>query len=359
MDDLALSNVMHRKTRTVLSSAGVALGVILVVLTVGLVHGFLSEQGTRNAAVTAEIMFNPPGSTFGLDLSPNLSMPATLADQLKALPGVEAAVPVGHYIKGRLVDGINFDDFSKVSNVKVVEGRPVQSGDEAIIDRVLQSSRKAKVGGTIDIFDRPFKVVGVYEPESLGRVKIPLATLQQSLNRPGLCSMVFVKLKDPSKTDETVQLIRDRFPGYSIYLTRELPSLYEAGTPALRTFLNVVVALSIIISTLVILLAMYTTVTERTRQIGILKSLGASRVWIAGEIQKEALMITLIGVIVGFGVSAVGKYAIQRFAGLTVELEIVWLFYALGLGIISGALGAMYPALRAAKQDPVKALSYE
>jgi putative ABC transport system permease protein len=104
---------------------------------------------------------------------------------------------------------------------------------------------------------------------------------------------------------------------------------------------------------------MYTTVTERTRQIGVLKSLGASKRWIAGEIEKEALLLSLLGVVSGFVLSVVGKYIVQRSTGINVDLEGIWLFYALALGMTSGALGALYPALRAANQDPVKALSYE
>ncbi|MGH9825126.1 MAG: ABC transporter permease, partial [Blastocatellia bacterium] len=207
MDNLAFSNVLYRKTRTVLSSVGVALGVVLVVMTVGLVHGFLKDQGDRNGAVTAEIMFNSPGSTFGLDLSPSLSMPVSLADDLKRIPGVADAVPVGHYVKGRLIDGIDYDEFTQVSGIKIVEGRALQSGDEAIVDTKEQYRHKLKIGDSIEVFDRSFKLVGVYQPESLGRVKIPIETMQRILNLPGLCSMIFVKVSDPSKTDEVVERI--------------------------------------------------------------------------------------------------------------------------------------------------------
>jgi putative ABC transport system permease protein len=104
---------------------------------------------------------------------------------------------------------------------------------------------------------------------------------------------------------------------------------------------------------------MYTTVTERTRQIGVLKSLGATRPWIAFEIQKEAMLISLFGVLAGFAVSAVGKFVLVRVTPLNIDLEPIWLLYALGLGIVSGAFGALYPAVRASGLDPVKALSYE
>jgi putative ABC transport system permease protein len=104
---------------------------------------------------------------------------------------------------------------------------------------------------------------------------------------------------------------------------------------------------------------MYTTVAERTRQIGVLKSLGASKTWIAGQIEQEALLISGLGVLLGSLLAVAGKYAITRLTPVSVELEPIWLFYALALGLLAGALGSLYPALRAANQDPVTALAYE
>jgi len=358
MDNLVISNLSYRKTRTVTTMVGVALGVVLVVLTVGIAHGFLHDQGRRNAAVTAEIIMGPPGSTFGLSLNPTLSLPLDLVNQIQAMDDVRDVVPVGQYLSGHVIDGIEFDSFTRVSELRIVEGRPVRSGDETIIDRIQQKRNKLKVGDEMEIFDRPFRIVGIFEPESLARIKVPLATMQQYLNRP-LCSMLLVKLTDPSKQEEVATQIKERFPKHSVTLTRDLPILIGRGIPALQTFLNVVIALSIIVSSLVILLTMYTTVAERTRQIGVLKSLGASKFWIAGEIEKEALLISALGVVAGSALAVAGKFAITRFTPISVELEPLWLFYALVLGLLAGALGALYPALRAANQDPVTALAYE
>ena len=361
MDNLVISNILYRKTRTVTTMAGVALGVVLVVLTVGIAHGFLHDQGRRNSAVTAEIMFAPPGTMLGLSLNPTLALPISTADQLRSIEGVREVVPVGQTLAGHIIDGIDYDTFTHVSEVRVVEGRPIRSGDEAIIDRIQQKQRKLKLGGDIAVLGRPFRIVGIYEPESLGRIKVPLETLQKDLHRDkeNLCSMLLVKLDDPSKQEAVAAQIKERFPDHSVTLTRDLPILIARGIPALHTFLNVVIALSIIVSSLVILLTMYTTVTERTRQIGVLKSLGASRSWIAGEIEKEALVISALGVVAGSLLAIAGKYFITRLTPISVELEPAWLLYALGLGLLAGALGALYPALRAARQDPVTALAYE
>ncbi|PYT02648.1 MAG: hypothetical protein DMF60_20725 [Acidobacteria bacterium] len=102
MDNLVISNILYRKTRTVTTMAGVALGVVLVVLTVGIAHGFLHDQGRRNSAVTAEIMLGPPGSTFGLSLNPTLSLPLELADKIRTIDGVRDVVPVGQYLSGHV-----------------------------------------------------------------------------------------------------------------------------------------------------------------------------------------------------------------------------------------------------------------
>ena len=358
MDNLVLSNILFRKTRAALSVAGVALGVVLVLLTVGIAHGFLNEQGKRNSAVTAEIWVRPPGDLLAINST--LQMRVSEGEQIKSIDGVAHVIPVGILVKGgRQINGIEFDSFKHASDITIVEGREIRAGDEVIIDLFLQRSRNLKVGETMDVFDRPFTIVGIYDPETLGRLKVPLSTMQQYLSREGLCSRLLVKVTDPARQEEVAAAIKQRLPGSAIELTRDMPILYARGTPALNTFLNVVITLAVVVSSLVILLAMYTTVTERTRQIGVLKSLGASRSWIAGEIEKEALLISFVGVLVGVGLAVTGKYIIQGMSTISVELETVWLFYSLLIGMSAGALGALYPALRAANQDPVKALAYE
>ena len=111
---------------------------------------------------------------------------------------------------------------------------------------------------------------------------------------------------------------------------------------------------------MIVLLAMYTTIFERTREIGILKSLGASKQFIVGMILKESVIICSLGVILGILASEVIRIIIvARFPTLQVSMTLVDLIKGLVLGVLAGVLGALYPAYKAARMDPVKALSYE
>jgi len=104
---------------------------------------------------------------------------------------------------------------------------------------------------------------------------------------------------------------------------------------------------------------MYTTVTERTRQIGILKSLGMSKASIAWVIEQEAILVSVLGVFIGVVLTLLLRVTVMRSTSLIVDIEPKWIAISLIVGLIGGSIGALYPALRAARQDAVDALSYE
>jgi putative ABC transport system permease protein len=109
----------------------------------------------------------------------------------------------------------------------------------------------------------------------------------------------------------------------------------------------------------VILLTMYTTVTERTRQIGIMKSLGMSNAAIGWTITQEALLISLIGITTGIILTYLLRFGLTRITTLEVEMSSWVMLITFVVGMLGGALGGLYPAMRAARLDAVEALSYE
>lgn len=365
MDSLVLSNIAHRPARTAVSILGTGVGVLLIVFTVGLARGVLHERGRRESNIGAEIMIRASG-TVGLGGGSQFRLPASHAAELATIPGVRAATPIGQTFDKsdsgfgqRLLDGIEYDQYASIARITIREGRKLESGDEAIIDPEWQRNRSAKVGDTVRLFERPFKIVGVYEPPGGGRIKIPLKTMQDQEGTNNKASAILVACVDPAKQDEVAASILQRFPDDQLIFTRDLPEIYASGVPALNVFIKVVVGVAAAISVLVILLAMYTTVTERTRQIGILKSLGMSKTSIAWVIEQEAIIVSVLGVVVGVLLTMLAKFAVMRTTSLTIEIEPRWVLIALAVGLVGGTIGALYPALRAARQDAVEALSYE
>jgi putative ABC transport system permease protein len=305
MDNLVLSNIAHRPARTFVTILGVGVGVLLVVFTVGLAHGVLRERGRREASVGAEIMVRASGS-MGFSGQQPFAVPVSHADELARIAGVRAAVPLGQTTASsetgfgvRLVDGIDFDSYSRLAGTRIVEGRALAEGDEAIVDPLWIEQNKrdaqARVGGTVKLYDRPFRIVGVFEPPGGGRIKIPLSTMQDQLGSEGRVSSILVACVNPAEQDAVAARLHAAFPDDQIIFTRDLSELYATGVPALNVFISVIVAIAAAISVLVILLAMYTTVTERTRQIGILKSLGMSNSKIAWVIEQEAIAVSRRG----------------------------------------------------------------
>ena len=365
MDSLVLSNIAHRPARTAVSILGTGVGVLLIVFTVGLAHGVLHERGRRESNIGAEIMIRASGS-ISLGGGDQFKLPTSHAAELASIPGIRAATPLGQTFDKsdtgfgqRLLDGIEYDEYANLAHITIREGRKLESGDEAIVDPEWKRNRNVNVGDTIKLFERPFKIVGVYEPPGGGRIKIPLKTMQEQEGVENRASAILIACVNPAEQDAVGARILERFPDDQLIFTRDLPEIYASGVPALNVFIQVVVGVAAAISVLVILLAMYTTVTERTRQIGILKSLGMSKTSIAWVIEQEAILVSFLGVAVGVLLTLLARVAVMRTTSLTIEIEPRWVLIALAVGLVGGTVGALYPALRAARQDAVEALSYE
>jgi putative ABC transport system permease protein len=366
MENLVFSNMLHRPARTIVSVLGIAIGVLLIVFTVGLSNGTMRERATREANVGAEIFFRSAGS-IGLSGSETLRLPLGMRADIEKIDGIQAAVPIGqNSVKAdsatgsRLIDGVVLGDYAPVAGLKMIEGRPFNPGaDEAIIDTGFQKQKKLKVGDRIEIWEKPFTIVGTYEPAAGARVKVALELMQGQLGGEGRATAFLVKVKPGVPPEQVAERLGQAFPDNQILLTSQLEELYVQGIPALNVFLNVIIGVAAVISALVILLTMYTTVTERTRQIGIMKSLGMSNPKIAMTLGKEALLLSFSGILAGVILTVLLRFVLTRVTTLEVEISPVVLAITTVVGLFGGVLGAIYPALKAARLDAVEALSYE
>ncbi len=368
MNSLVASNLTHHPGRTFASIIGVAVGVVLVVLTVGLVRGTLREIGKRGANTGVELWLRQTGQGLSFSTA-DMNIPLDELEKVRAVPGVALATPVGQDLEMggsagvgiRQIEGISFADYAASSKLRLVAGQPLPAtGDVALIDFKEAEGKRLKVGDKIRALKgRELTIVGIYEPEMGARIKVPLSTLQEASGLGDKCSMIYIKVANPSEQEEVARRVAEQLPDYSVIFTRDLPQMFATGFSGFNVFLNVVAGLATVISLLVILLTMYTTVTERTRQIGILKSLGMSKTGIALVFEKEALLISSLGVLAGLAVTFIARYFLVNKLGWKIELEAGYILYACLGGLLSGAVGALYPALRAARQDPIDALSYE
>lgn len=371
MDNLVFSNMLHRPARTIVSVLGIAVGVLLIVFTIGMANGTMRERAEREGNVGAEIIFSGSGSS--ILSADSLLLPVAEKDAISQVEGVEQVVPIGQNTVrtsgdksgsstgSRLVDGVNFDEYAKVVGISIKEGRAfAPNSDEAIIDTGFQTQKKLKIGDKLNMYERDFTIVGTYQPAAGARVKIPLRTMQNQLvGDESKVSSFLVKVKPGTAPEQVAENLHRTFPNNQILLTSQLEELYMQGFPAMNIFLNVIIGVAAVISALVILLTMYTTVTERTRQIGIMKSLGMSNPKIGWIIAQEALLISFCGIVSGILLTVVLRFVLTKIITIEVEIDPLILLLTFVIGLIGGAVGALYPAMKAANLDAVEALNYD
>ncbi|MBN1346970.1 MAG: ABC transporter permease [Phycisphaerae bacterium] len=402
---LALANVFHRKIRAALSISAVCMGVCMLIVMLGLSHGTLGEVADRVTSVGVELIVVPEGRnlifTTGAPLSPKYK-PMLEAIQVDGVPAVERAVAAYfHQIKlggqeqrvfgvdrddfkyflgdRRWVDGHVYDQSGRFKNSveskrneqgaynpDAVADEEIQLGCEMVIDSRLARVGRYKVGDKVEYMGRTFTIVGIFESGPAGRVFVPIQILQHFLNS-GMpwSSAFFVKVTDAVRqrgegaVRAVAKAIEDKTGKGVIEKASYEKMLYESFSQV-YVFINVFSVVVLIFAVFFVLLTTYTMVLERTREIGILKSLGAGRWFLIRQAMAEALILSGVGTGLGIALSFGAKYAIERFRPLmTVEVAPEFILLGLAVGVLAGVIGSLYPAARVTRLDPATALSFE
>jgi putative ABC transport system permease protein len=298
-----------------------------------------------------------------------------LGDDIAKVEGVAAVAPVVTQTDSgagfSVVYGIDPMSFDRVSGgFTFLAGRMFEKPDEVLVDDRHAGNRKIAVGDSVTLLEKTFTVSGIVANGKGSRIFVPIRTLQQIQGREpregaaaGFASMFYVKLRDRNDTTRGLERLREAFKeeGYQVIDVEEFASLLlEANSGIMNAVFNVIVFLGVSIGVLVIFLSMYTTVTERTREIGILRSMGASKGFIIALVLQESVLLCAVGVVTGLGASYAIAAILQSYIPeLNILITPGWLLRAALFAVLSGLIGAFYPALKAASADPIEALAYE
>jgi putative ABC transport system permease protein len=360
---LILENLRHRPLRTSLSVLLIGIPVTLILTLVGLSQGMLEESAKRTRGAGADIIVKPPNTSL-LSFS-SASMPQNIVKWFEQQPHVVLAVPTAIAVVSGItsVSGVDLQAFSKMSGgFEYIEGGPFKGPDDILIDEYYARQQKVHAGGSITALNHRWRVAGIFRGGKLARIVLPIGVVQDLLGATGKVSQIYLKLDDPAKTDQVLAALRKQLAGYGIYSMAEILSLSSVeNLPGLSSFIHVMVGIAVVIGFAVVCLSMYMAVLQRTREIGILKSLGASRIYILELIVAEAFVMGLAGTVLGILLSFGARWLILTLVPASLQQAIVmaWWPRAGLIALVASLLGALYPGLRAAQQDPIEALAYE
>jgi putative ABC transport system permease protein len=365
MGELIFRNLFHRPMRTFISVMAVGVEVALVILIVGLTSGMLDETAKRIEGIGADLMLQAPAASMFLNFSCS-PMPIKIGDKLADLKYVQAVAPaLLQFSTGGGIDtvwGIDPVSFRAVSGGLVfIDGHDIEGPNDLLVDDWAAKSKHLKVGDTYNLLNHDWNVVGVIEHGKGARLFVPLATLQDLVAAHDKATIFLIKCTRPEHTEDVSEEMRHLLPGYTVRPLKEFLSLMTStNVPGLRTFIGAMIGLAVAIGLLVIFLTMYTTVLERTRDIGVLKSLGADKKFIVRSILLESAALCFVGIAAGVGISyAVRAVFLAGFPTLSILITPGWIARAAGIALIGAFCGASYPAWMASRKDAVEALSYD
>jgi putative ABC transport system permease protein len=338
--------------------------VTMILTLVGVSAGMLGDIATERRGTGADIMVRPPDSSV-LSLSGGITMPEKIVNLVREQPHVTLATGSLMQLVGPgpldTMAGIRLDEFNAMNGgFHYLEGGPFRGPDDVVLDDVEARGDHAHAGDWINK-GRKWHVAGVVESGKMSRMFTDLGTLQDTYGFPGKISVTWVKVDNPANIDAVETELKALLTDYHVYSMDEMASLLSADNiPILRKFTYVVIGVAVVVGFLVVLLSMYTAVLERTREIGILKALGASPGYIMDMLLRETIVLALAGTGCGILMSYGTRILMDTFVpNMTTIIVHEWWPWAALIAITGSLIGALYPGFKAARQDAIEALSYD
>jgi len=361
----ALRNVLRQPTRTVLTVIGIGVALMAIVLLGAMGDGLIDTIGGLAGGLGAQLVGMEAGGS--IDLS---KIDEDVVQRIGTMEGVRAAEGflTGYTSVGDLPFFVVFGYRPRglaIREYRIVEGEPLTTNRQMIMGRVAAENLSIDVGDSMRIFDRAFRVVGIYETgvsfQDGGGV-VTLRDAQRLFGQPNKVSFLGIWLQEQAAADAVIHRVEARFPEVDVSkasaFTEDVSDLQ-----AMEAMVWGVSLMALVVGGLGMMNTMVMSVFERTREIGVLRALGWRRWRVLWMVLRESVTLTLLGglggslvaVAVGLLLNTVpiiqGWFEMQYSAGLFGQA----LATAIGLGMVGG----LYPAWWASNLRPAEALRYE
>jgi putative ABC transport system permease protein len=362
---IVLENLKHKPMRSLLSVLLIGVPVTLVLSLVGLSHGLSEDSQRRARGIGADVIVRGSSAKGAVNFS-GAPIAEGYIELIKQQPHVVMAMGVVvHTIELPLsVMGVDLEEFNRMSGgFTYLQGGPLQGPDDVLIEKLYAAQKHAKVGDTIRLMNRDWHVAGIFEGGKLARIVVDKKRLQFLDSSDRKLTAVYVKLDNPALANQAADQLQGVLEGCCNVDTMEAyMSMFNVDNLAeVRDFTYVVVGIGVLIGFAVVCLSMYMAVLQRTREIGILKSLGGSNGFILQIVMVEALTLGVFGTILGILMSYGAYWVIGTLVPASIPMIIVYSWWpkAFLITLLGTGLGSLYPGLSAARHDPIEALAYE
>lgn len=382
LTDISLNNLKRRKSKMLFLVLGLLIGVSTVVTLVSVTQTMHTDIQNKIDQFGANIVVTPKADDLALsyggvtvsnatydvkelhtDDAARIKLIPLRANIANVAPKLVGAVDVGG--SKVLLVGVDFPSELRLKKWWEIVGQEPAAPDEVLLGYNAASRLSAMPGNTITINGRPFQVAGTLKElgsSEDGAIFADLGAAQQVLGKPGAVSLIEVSaLCKACPVEDIVQQISRELPDARVSALAQAVKSRQHTVDQLTSFSLAISLVVLLIGGLVVLTTMMSAVNERTREIGIFRAIGFRRTHIARVILFEALLVSLLGGVLGWFLGMLASMVLApRVAQLSsgVEWNPLLALGAVALAVSIGLAGSIYPAIRAANLDPAEALRF-